>query len=737
LPARWKRFADEMDLDELEVRGHFAPNRNRVEEVLLGRRLGGGHPDHLLATIAFSGERTDDWTPVSAALPPRDDPWFLAYVAALGAWPEQPDARLLDWARLRPELGWSDVLPVTFSEVAGSGPIDLLERLRAPDPTPATRSTIFLSVAAAARHESIAGGESRIPVARPDAPFIGPNIVVVYEADSLQDLCLLWALRAAQGLPNGLPLGVPDSQDVVAALGHFEREHAGQSFGLGGDRRWALTSLSVPIGRLREIAAANAERWRAVKVEEILQPPARAGRESTAFATFVDGEARVDAWSQEDRRLVGSRPRGMPDFGPAVNLRLENRLLPRSVSLAGRVPYDGFYYDGGWQLLARRRGSSTQHMRWPSGWTVIRALARDRGLEATPSSAGAAAATFLQQVRGNIRPLLLPELVATLHELAERRGMSWFRGRARDLATAVASAEDGDKLERIDHGLQALSLRPFEEEGNDLTFGSLRGLLGTRERANAWLEWALDAAILVQGFGTSCQHCGARAWRSTHEITPPIVCRGCGTTIGRPFPTDQLEFRYRASEALLRLVDHDAFSHVLAFRWWREYFSNAFGISRLYGAYPGVEFKRRGESDALGEADVLLVFTDGSLVAGECKRSPAGLNVTELDKLDRLSAALGSTWDFVATLAPGRECGQAWEELALRTDASSPRLVLTGDQLFDTHIMRGLNDDEFAWRCDETERATDRAERWKQQLTMFVAYLGAEHDPDSELFLDV
>jgi hypothetical protein len=51
-------------------------------------------------------------------------------------------------------------------------------------------------------------------------------------------------------------------------------------------------------------------------------------------------------------------------------------------------------------------------------------------------------------------------------------------------------------------------------------------------------------------------------------------------------------------------------------------------------------------------------------------------------KLDRLASALGSPWTFVTTLAPGRECTPIWKTLA-ESEARQPRLVLTGDHLFD------------------------------------------------------
>lgn len=731
-PARWRALLDETHLDGLITREHLASDRG---EKLLGRKVGSSHGEFLAAAIALSRPRKEEWTPVLAALPKRDDPWFLAYVTALGAWPHKPTPRLLEWARLRPDLEWNDILSVEFAEVLAPSPEDLLGRLTNPAAAwPALATTALLGLHSGPRNSGVGEIVSRIPRRRPLAEMVGPNIVVVYDTESVDDLCLLWALRAAHGLHAGLPLGVPQSADLNAALKHFEDEHAGVHFGIGGDRRWALTSISVPITKLREIAAPHGERWRAVKSDELLQPPSRAARSSTTFVTFVGGEARVDAWSEDDRSALGQRPSGAPHLEAVAHLTLENRILPPSETLAGPLPYDGYYHDGGWQLRVRTP-PETRAMRWPSGWTVVEALARDRGLTATPSPAGVAAATLLRQIGSldAVAPLLLPALVADLQRLGERRGMSWFRTRAAEIAASIRTAEH-DKIDLLRDELSALSLRPFEEEANDLTFESARRLFGSRDRANAWLGWALDAEILVQGIEIGCSRCGAASWRSVRELAPPIVCRGCGTGIRRPYPTGELKFRYRASEPLLRVIDSDAMSHVLALRWWGEYFASHFNRpSLLVGGYPGIDFKT-STGKIIGEADVLLVFTDGTMIPGECKRGTAGINEAELGKLERLADALRSPWTFTATIAPARDCAPIWKSTAEALDQKRPCLVLTGDHLFDLHPVPLLGVDAFAWRGDTGSQQAERDEEWKTRLSERLRYLSEERDPDQHLF---
>jgi hypothetical protein len=119
----------------------------------------------------------------------------------------------------------------------------------------------------------------------------------------------------------------------------------------------------------------------------------------------------------------------------------------------------------------------------------------------------------------------------------------------------------------------------------------------------------------------------------------------------------------------------DAMAHIFTVRWRCELFADPFNKgSYLYGAYPGVDFKTP-DGETVGEADVLLVLADGTLVPGECKRTSADLNKGELGKLDRLADALGSRWSFLATLAPSRDCDAAWKHAAEADGGSRPRLV--------------------------------------------------------------
>ena len=242
----WRDLAvEETSLDGVETRGHESDD---VEQ-LLGREVGDRVGDFLLSVLAFSGTKRDELQQVDVALPAREGPWFAAYLTALGAWPERPKAQFLDWARLDPDLEWQRVVPVPFSTVPVPGP-----RGSAPQ-----AANFDVRGVAGKRDGDIPGPVTGSPRPRDwpggdrDPPATaGPRLNWTerrsrVRARQRRRLCLAWALRAAHGLNDGLPLAAPATADLDEVLAVFEREHAGAYFGLPNDdrRRWALTSLSL------------------------------------------------------------------------------------------------------------------------------------------------------------------------------------------------------------------------------------------------------------------------------------------------------------------------------------------------------------------------------------------------------------------------------------------------------------------------------------------------------------
>jgi hypothetical protein len=287
-----------------------------------------------------------------------------------------------------------------------------------------------------------------------------------------------------------------------------------------------------------------------------------------------------------------------------------------------------------------------------------------------------------------------------LDRLGTAKAMSWFKSRVRAIAQQAAHPGDGETpLRAVERALSELGSRPSDDEQPRVTLEAVQKTLGgNREAARAWIRWAETAALVVRGAQVHCRDCGAESWRQMWELAPPIPCRGCGRTIAHPYPEGELKFQYRASEPLLRVIEHDALPHLLAMRFfctlWRPNFDSP---THLFGAYPGVDIYDAGATTRLGEADVLLVFSDGALVPGECKRRGAGLNTAELTKLDALADRLGSPWSFAATPDWAYQCPSDWRDSIRFAPHPSPRLVLTAEQLLSHVIYWPAGSNIFAW----------------------------------------
>jgi hypothetical protein len=724
LTDRWQAFLDRCLIDQIWHRDlpdtftYRGSNRRVVP-----RELG----EFLVAVLDAAPTKRDQWMPVVSARLPQDHEWFIAYATALGLWPDAPDAHLVERYRYVEGLGWGDVLGHSVEEIGDPGPVDLLRRLRAQrSTTPAMMSMALLGIRQAARSGSIQG-PAILPNPEETAQQIGPNIVVVYEPGNVEDLALLWNLRVANGLPDGLPLGVPRTAELEGALKHWQEEFALQLWTLGHDR-CAITSTSVSLDALGPIASAAGPLWSVVSPEEVLRDSDRASRRSLDIASFVDGEATVSGWDPADRDALGRRRSRMEEFVGVVRFGLRDRRIPPSHSLEPEYSFAPGFRGGGFEFPESRNDSLTP-VRWPAGWTVIEALALDRGLRAQRSAAGLAAAALLERVGSidGLSALRSEHLTNLLYRLGERSGMTWFRRKLREMGAAM-KAEDRRLLEQA---IADLHFSATGEEQQETTFSALVQMLG-RDGGEAWLGWAEDRELLIRGAKVHCDHCGSKSWRTIEELGPAPVCRGCGREISSPFPPGELPFAYRASQAVLQAMEHDALVQLLAMRWfaelWRPFMDKP---SRLFGAYPGVEFFERGETNPIGEADLLLVQSDGALVVGECKRRGAGLNPAELEKLERLADRLGSPWTFLATLDRATDCPPIWRE-ATRSLPEKPRVALTAEFLFDSDVSWPAGMDIFAWREEPTSFHEQREREFADRLSSWLDRLGRKRTMEEE-----
>lgn len=261
-----------------------------------------------------------------------------------------------------------------------------------------------------------------------------------------------------------------------------------------------------------------------------------------------------------------------------------------------------------------------------------------------------------------------------------------------------------------------------DDERPEFTVDQIGSALGNKKLGAAWVDWAEDHGILVRGVRVSCESCGLRAWTPVGDIAPPVVCAGCGDTIAKPFRPDIVQFRYVASETLLRALEHDVVPQILAMRFFARLFETTFAKDRfLCGMFPGVELRRL--DGPLGEADLLLLFSDGSIVVGEFKLRASGLTIEELDKLHRVAGAIGSSWTFVGTLAWKAELGEEWKPVV----EPPPRLTIAGDQLFgldDVDLVTGTHDDTLLYSADDLEvKRLEASKRFSDRLEDLLMWL--------------
>jgi hypothetical protein len=178
-----------------------------------------------------------------------DHPWYLAYLATLGDLPPTPDS-MNTWNDLRDDLTYQDSLTIRTIDIE-PGVDALLAILRDhnairgrthPNPTSGWPGSDLQQ--GFPTHSRFDFDDSKI------ARQYGPNIVVLYEPGSVEDLALIWNLRARFTHSRRFPLALPRTDTVVSDL-QAVANAAAHYFGFG--HNIALTSLSVEQAELTEI----------------------------------------------------------------------------------------------------------------------------------------------------------------------------------------------------------------------------------------------------------------------------------------------------------------------------------------------------------------------------------------------------------------------------------------------------------------------------------------------------
>lgn len=722
IDPRWSRILNESNLDGIE------------RSDLLGDNAASAYTDAegpasaQLIRILVDLERKPTVQTVRGM--PTNDPWHLAYVAAAGDLSSQPHPQNT-WNDLRRDLTFDDVLQIRGISESGSsaGLLALVRDFTATTAVELSRSKLPTGLQGGYNK----GFPSSSRFAWSDdvtSQRFGPNIVVVYEPGSSEDLALVWNLRARFLHPPRFPLAVPMTSTVENDILHLIQSGADHHFGF--DHNLALTSMSIPPDRVATLAQSVG--FEAVDPWDLLRPIGGYCSVSNNTVRFAGGKARIASFSPGDFQAIGGAYLGSHQ-GTWMKRKtvVVDAPLPPSQTMRRQVYHgDSHYLEGPITTSGRSDGFTT--IRLPSGLEVISALSVDHGLRLTESAPGRAAEHLVRAAGRNLSMFASPGVVETLSELTRGRSVSIVKRRLNQYLADPETDESSDRyqtlLDRLNQGLGS----PDAEELGYPTFDRMRQLLRMRrDAAQQWVSWAMDGGLILRGVEANCTRCGHKQWRPLSEAVPSLVCHACGQQIVSPHGYNQINFRYRASEVLLRAMSHDVLSHVLAMRY---VCGELGGRPLVFGGYPGVEFRNSDSERVTAEADVMVVLRNGEIILGECKANARGLSQEELDKLWGSADQLGARATFAATLDRAANCGEEWR--VTENSAGRPHFALTAEHLFDLGGTVGSSgEDLFSWRADYSPRfdadnqelvGADLSARIDEEFSTYVERTATDYD---------
>ena len=622
-----------------------------------------------------------------------DDPWLIAYLSVFGDFADKADKDRNRRNYLRDDLKISDLVEIRDFEVAPSaqGLLDSLHDNRRQSAVELTRER--LTAGRQGGFNRGLPGSSRFSWgANADAVKYGPNILVVYEPGSIEDLALIWNLRARFLHPRKLPLAIPLTDSIhedidVFSFGSGSRHH----FGFGHDV--AITSFSVGKERLKKIA--DGSDFDVVDPWNVLGEVHGYFVASTETVQFTDSVATIAEFSPAEQASLGQSFLGSSNATwLTLTTTLDKMPLPVSATMR-RTKYRDCGYLRGYMSHVGKLTDFTRIFH-PSGKEVLDALANDRGLVIRPSAPGKAAEQVMTATDGQLSMLLSSGISEVLSALTRRGHASLVKRRLNQFLEGSEVIEGSDKYATLADRLDDALGQPDLEEIGYMKLDRIRTTCGLSAKAtNKWVEWAVDHRILLRGVEARCRVCGHAQWRPLADTLPQLNCHGCGRVINNPFGQQKIDYQYRASETLLRAMNYDVLPCILAIR----HLSKVLDRSSVFGAYPGVEILEPGSNDPLAEIDVLLVLTDGTWIIGECKTNARGLAQSDLTKLWAAADRVDAIATFAATMDRASNCDPLWK--TENDDAGRPHFALTAEHLYDVQAIGPTYGEEyFDWRND-------------------------------------
>lgn len=647
----------------------------------------------------------------------QDDPWREIYLACLGKLPEEIDSEIVSTGNWLPDINFDDFIDVRRTTSEGSLD-DLLTRAwpREPMMTPRQISMTKLSYAGTAS-ASIRTNKTVLPepwFAKYDA---GPNVLVVCSPDSLDDIALLWNLRAAHGDFYATPIGIPISELSASAVQRLISGPGIARHGISASTLYVTScslspdDLTAALGDISGVSVRPAA--------DMLTFGTVLGWSKDDVLTWKAGRASFKSLDSASYREILDH-RNLNDLLiMQFDVAVEDSPLPLSDDY--RVaPHSGAFYNGAhtrWSSL--KQSDSISWIEWPSRQLIANSLASIRDFSLKESAPGIAARILVEMLGGlgNSYMLCHSPLLTLLESMAARQGFNWYKDRLR-----LAGIE-ANPIDAVGASIEELPEKSFHD---------FKRVLGNSDAATKyWLAWAERSHVILKGFPIQCPSCGAKQWLPVGNFRPPVTCRGCAKVIEFPFGDQpMINFKYRLSEQTRRVYEVDAMGHILAAR----FFESVFGFgsqSQLIGLHPGMSVFPSGSTIEVGEADVLMLNRLGEFIPIEVKRTASGLTSGEIAKLDTLATSMSSPWSGVVACQYARETDAPFRSLSTRNaDGTYKRLALTYDQLLESHPSWTLNEDPFAVQeisveeiaTREKQFVTSLAKKFKEPDTDWLTY---------------
>lgn len=622
-----------------------------------------------------------------------DHPWYLAYLAMLGDLPGAP-SDMNTWNELTADFTYQNIMNIrgVESDIGVSGLLALVRSREAISAVNLTRSKLEVGTPSATNRGPFPE-TSRFEWDDDRASRrYGPNVIVVYQPGSVEDLALIWNLRARLAHPDGLPLPIPLTDTISDDLDTLRHSNVEHYFGTG--HNVALTSFSIPQADLQPLA----ERFRFDVVDpwQLLGPIGGYFVPSTEPVHFTAGTATIPCFTSAEIEALGLWFLGQHQ-GAAMQLKttVADNPLPLSPTMRRPNYFGEFRYLDG-PITNGGHLNQTTDIRQPAGMEVLVALATDANITATESSPGRAGEQIIRAADKKLSMLAAPGVVSAIRELTRGRHASLVKTRLNQFLNQDNVAESTDRYQLLSDRLDKAVGAPDIEEIGYLTFNQLKNHLRTTPAAaRRWLHWATGNGLVLRGVEAKCDRCGHKQWRPLSEIIPSLICHGCAQAIDHPHGFNHIEYRYRASEPLLRAMHHDVLPAILSIRYIASVMGGRHGM--VFGAYPGIEFSQRESNRVDAEVDALIVLRTGAIIVGECKTNARGLTAAELNKLWAAADQIGARATFAATLDEASNCGPEWREQS--APSGRPHFALTAEHLFDRQSWGSASQSElFEWR---------------------------------------